>query len=90
MIVRREGLFESVESNLEQENPDPVVLDRFPEEDYEDLPFTENAEFVMSLWGVMTSFACQREPALNTARRSAASPMCLRFVSRSRRIGGKG
>ncbi|KAK8827375.1 hypothetical protein WA538_003338 [Blastocystis sp. DL] len=32
-------------SNLEQENPDPVVLDRFPEEDYEDLPFTENAEF---------------------------------------------
>ena len=45
-IVRREGLFESVESNLEQENPDPVVLDRFPEEDYEDLPFTENAEFV--------------------------------------------
>lgn len=39
-------MFESVESNLEQENPDPVVLDRFPEEDYEDLPFTENAEFV--------------------------------------------
>ena len=39
-------MFEYVESNLEQENPDPVVLDRFPEEDYEDLPFTENAEYV--------------------------------------------
>lgn len=72
-------MFESVESNLEQENPDPVVLDRFPEEDYEDLPFTENAEFVHVVVGVMTSFACQREPALNTARRSAASPYVFTF-----------
>ena len=36
----------SVEDNLEAENPNPVVLDRFPETDYEDIPFTENAEFV--------------------------------------------
>lgn len=35
-----------VDDNVEGENPNPVVLDRFPEEDYEDLPFTENAEFV--------------------------------------------
>ena len=32
----------SVEDNLEAENPNPVVLDRFPETDYEDIPFTEN------------------------------------------------
>ena len=35
-----------LESNPEQENPDPQVLDRFPPEDHEDVPFTENAEFV--------------------------------------------
>ena len=28
------------------ENPNPVILDRFPETDYDDIPFTENAEFV--------------------------------------------
>lgn len=33
-------------NHLEGENPNPIVLDRFPEEDYGDVPFTENAEFV--------------------------------------------
>ncbi|KAK8821715.1 hypothetical protein WA556_002162 [Blastocystis sp. ATCC 50177/Nand II] len=32
-------------ANPETENPIPEILDRFPPEDYEDLPFTENAEF---------------------------------------------
>ena len=45
----RVGPFDCVEANPETENPIPEILDRFPPEDYEDLPFTENAEFVIVL-----------------------------------------
>ena len=46
---RELGPFDCVEANPETENPIPEILDRFPPEDYEDLPFTENAEFVIVL-----------------------------------------
>ena len=63
------------------ENPNPVILDRFPETDYDDIPFTENAEFVQFDSIVLcTSFVFLREQELNIEKWKSEIPTFLLFA----------
>lgn len=62
-----------------------MIIDRFPETDYKDIPFTENAEFVMKIVrSEYGSFAFRKVRELSIEKWKDGNPIFLHSASHNR------